>query len=195
MSKISTCAFKGCNSLKDVCISSGVTFIGDEAFFGCESLDGAVLTIKAVTPPEVTQYPSDAFGEVKPSIIKVPYGCGIDYKANSYWKRFTIEEDPVEDVLTVKVTKTGGLQEAAETAISAQSMESESNVDTLIVKTVNNAVLDYAEDIPYLQENFLNATTIDLSEAVIEDNKFKSNIFKNRNKKRKNSTAKSQNMR
>ena len=180
LSKISTCAFKGCNSLKDVCISSGVTFIGDEAFFGCESLDGAVLTIKAVTPPEVTQYPSDAFGEVKPSIIKVPYGCGIDYKANSYWKRFTIEEDPVEDVLTVKVTKTGGLQEAAETAISAQSMESESNVDTLIVETVNNAVLDYAEDIPYLQENFLNATTIDLSEAVIEDNKFKSNILKNR---------------
>lgn len=53
-------------------------------------------------------------------------------------------------------------------------------MDTLVIKTADGVMLNYAQDIPYLQKNFMNATTVDLSEAVIEGNKFKSNVFKNR---------------
>lgn len=179
LKKISAQAFRGCTALKDVHISSGVTFIGDGAFMGCTALNGSMLTINAVTPPEVATYPDDVFEGINLSGIKVPYGCGGAYRSNGYWKKFTVNEDSVNDTLRVTVSKTGGLEEAARAAL-AQSIGSESKVDTLIIKTASGAVLDYGDDIPYLQNNFLNATTIDLSGAVLEDNRFKSSTFKDR---------------
>ena len=180
LGRISTRAFKGCSVLKNICISSGVTSIGAEAFSGCKALNGGIITVKAVTPPDVTVYPDDAFAGIKPAEIKVPYGCGNDYKKDAYWKKFNIAADQTEKKLDVEVSRTGGLQEAAEAAIASGGAESEADVDTLVIKTADGAVLNYAQDIPYLQKNFMNATTVDLSDAVIEDNKFKSNVFKNR---------------
>lgn len=180
LGRISTRAFKGCSVLKNICISSGVTSIGAEAFSGCKALNGGIITVKAVTPPDVTVYPDDAFAGIKPAEIKVPYGCGNDYKKDAYWKKFNIAADQTEEKLNVEVSHTGGLQEAAEAAIASGTGGSEADVDTLVIKTADGAVLNYAQDIPYLQKNFMNATTVDLSDAVIEDNKFKSNVFKNR---------------
>lgn len=180
LGRISTRAFKGCSVLENICISSGVTSIGAEAFSGCKALNGGIITVKAVTPPDVTVYPDDAFAGIKPAEIKVPYGCGNDYKKDAYWKKFNIAADQTEEKLNVEVSHTGGLQEAAEAAIASGTGGSEADVDTLVIKTADGAVLNYAQDIPYLQKNFMNATTVDLSDAVIEDNKFKSNVFKNR---------------
>ena len=86
--------------------------------------------------------------------------------------------DQTEKKLDVEVSRTGGLQEAAEAAIASGGAGSEADVDTLVIKTADGVMLNYAQDIPYLQKNFMNATTVDLSEAVIEGNKFKSNVFK-----------------
>lgn len=185
LEKISPQAFNGCSSLSEVEISSGVNFIGDEAFAGCTSLNGSVLTIHAVTPPKVTEYPGDVFGDIQLAGIRVPYSCDTDYKEDRYWGKFQITSDTCEDVLKLTVAEAGALQSIAEAALEknlqmGQGPVSESQVDTLIIKTGENAVLNYGDDIPYLQDNFLNAMTIDMSDAVLEDNRFKSSTFKNR---------------
>ena len=113
LGRISARAFKDCSALKNICISSGVTSIGAEAFSGCKALNGGIITVKAVTPPDVTVYPDDAFAGIKPAEIKVPYGCGNDYKKDAYWKKFNIAADQTEEKLNVEVSHTGGLQEAA----------------------------------------------------------------------------------
>lgn len=178
LSKINTKAFDGCKALSNVQISAGVTFIGDNAFARCPSLNGKMITINAVTPPECSEYPG-CFEGTSILGIKVPYGCGEAYRNHEYWKQFKIEEDEIEDTLSLRVSKTGTLQETAEAALNLEN-KSESQIDTLRIETSGNAVLDYSDDIPYLQDNFLNATTIDLSNAVLEDNRFKSSTFKDR---------------
>lgn len=176
LSKISPNAFRDCTALSNVEISSGVTFIGDSAFSGCTSLNGKMITIHAVTPPECSEYPG-CFEGVEIKGIKVPYGCKDAYAKHKYWKKFVIEADTQEEKMTVTVSETGGLQTAAQDALGGRS---DSQIDTLVIKTSGDAVLNYAADIPYLQDNFLNATTLDLSDAVLEDQRLKSGTFEGR---------------
>lgn len=176
--KIEANAFEDCAALSDVEIPAGVTAIGEAAFSKCGGLAGKHLTINAVTPPQKSEG-RDIFDETAIAGIRVPYGCSGEYKADPYWSQFDVKEDETNDILSLTVSKTGGLQEAAEAALKEES-RAESQIDTLKIQTEDGIVLNYEKDIPYLQNHFLNATTIDLSQAALETNKLKSSTFKNR---------------
>ncbi|MCQ4635651.1 leucine-rich repeat protein [Anaerovorax odorimutans] len=174
-------AFKNCTSLKDIYIPAAIKQIKTQSFLACRSLKSLVLY--CVSPPEVATTFDDPFAEAGLESIRVLPGCSNIYKKDSYWKKFggNITEEPYDE-LSITVSESGSLKKEAEEKL--EGMDSK-EIDLLKIKTVGNVMLNYQEDIQYLQNHFLNATEIDLSKAKLEDDgeggsKLKGEIFKDR---------------
>ncbi|MCI9598507.1 MAG: leucine-rich repeat protein [Firmicutes bacterium] len=170
-------AFAGCVNLKDIELPPSITFLGVNAFQNCSSLP-ETLKVWAVKPPSYVDALSDSFQGSSVKTIQVPYGCEKAYKAAEGWRKYNIKAGP-ERVLTVSNVQAGALAGSAEKQMK-QDGRDESQVDTLVIRTAAGAALTRTEDIAWLQQNCLQATAIDLSEANLEDNRVKSNYFKNR---------------
>lgn len=83
VTNIGTSAFQGCSGLASVVIGKSVTSIEENAFAGCNQLD--LVTIHAVTPPEIWSNTFDDYGIP----LYVPAGCKSKYQAAKYWRNFT----------------------------------------------------------------------------------------------------------
>lgn len=165
-------AFAGCASLRALEIPTAVTSIGKEAFSDCGKLN--TLMMRPVSPPECE---ASAFAGSVIKTVNVPYGCGGEYEADSQWNRFTVSADTQESTLTITVSENPEADTLKEAAESALGTERESNVDTLIIKTSGDKELSASVDVPYLRKNFINASTIDLSDANLPDHKLSGTVF------------------
>lgn len=170
-------AFAGCVNLKDIELPPSIADLGANAFQNCSSLP-ETLKVWAVDPPSYVETMGDSFQGSSVKTIQVPYGCEKAYKAAEGWRKYNIKAGP-ERVLTVSNVQAGALAGSAEKQMK-QDGRDESQVDTLVIGTAEGAALTRMEDIAWLQQNCLQATAIDLSEANLEDNRVKSNYFKNR---------------
>ena len=174
LTKIGTQAFQNCTKLTTLEIPAAVTFIGGQAFKNCGNLK--TLHMRAVSPPKHSETPY-SFEGASVEKIRVPYGCGNAYGADPIWNQFTLLPDTENNQLNVRVSKSGELAKAAESALGEQI---ESNIDTLVIVTDDQVSLSASKDIPYLQKNFINATTIDLSAANLPDKKLSGTVFSGR---------------
>lgn len=174
---IGSSAFAGCVNLKDIELPPSITYLGTNAFQNCSSLP-KTLKVWAVDPPEYVETLGDSFQGSSVETIQVPYGCEAAYKAKDGWRKYNIK-GATERVMTISNVQAGTLGQSAEKQLRQQGVD-ESQVDTLVIRTAEGAVLTRMEDIAWLQRNCLQATAIDLSEANLEDNRVKSNYFKNR---------------
>ncbi len=170
-------AFAGCTNLKDIELPPSITYLGTNAFQNCSSLP-ETLKVWAVEPPAYVETLGDSFQGSSVKTIQVPYGCEKAYKAAEGWRRYNIKAAP-ERVMTISGVTAGALAQSAEKQMKQQGVD-ESKVDTLVIRTAGDAALTRMEDIAWLQQNCLQATAIDLSEAKLEDNRVKANYFKNR---------------
>jgi len=77
--------FYNCASLDSITIGSGVNWIGNKAFEGCDSL--SLLSMKGETPPEAC---SDSYTTVQymNTTVIVPNGCIDMYKTADVWSNF-----------------------------------------------------------------------------------------------------------
>lgn len=174
VTSIGSYAFDNCSNLENINIPFSVSSLGSDVFNGCESLH--TLKVMAAAPPELPEGASLG-GAVEN--IEVPYSCAEDYKAAAGWKNYSISEN-AKCRLSVEVTASGGLEEAAAKALKAQSM-TESEVTDLVIKGQSGAYLDRTKDMDtYLKNHFLNATTIDLTGIKFEADKCYANTFKDR---------------
>lgn len=187
LTKIPQQAFYNCTELHDIEIPPAVVSIGGAAFAGCTAMK-ETLIIHAVQPPvyTTTSTKGDVFdgvaGTDTPSSVRnisVPYGCSADYKSQQGWRAFSITERDRQS-LTVNVTASGTLQQAAAAALQTKGI-SETQVTDLIITSSQGVQLSRSEDINgYLQTHFLYATTLDLSGTEFEDTKCNANTFKDR---------------
>ena len=180
-------AFYNCSSLRKIDLPRALTTIGGGAFAGCTSMD-STLVIKAAYPPTYTTY-SPVFGDAfngkdddRPASVKtisVPYGCSEDYKSQQGWRaQKVIERDRCS--LDVTFTESGTLADAAEKALQKKGV-GEDEVTDLKISSPDGVQFARSEDVTnYLQQNFLNATTLDLSDTEFEGNKCNANVFRNR---------------
>lgn len=180
-------AFYNCSSLRKIDLPRALTTIGGGAFAGCTSMD-STLVIKAAYPPTYTTY-SQVYGDAfngrdddEPASVKtisVPYGCSEDYKSQQGWRaQKVIERDRCS--LDVTFTESGTLADAAEKALQKKGVR-EDEVTDLKISSPDGIQFARSEDVTnYLQQNFLNATTLDLSDTEFEGNKCNANVFRNR---------------
>ena len=86
--------FERCSGLTSVTIGSGVTTIGDGAFFECKNLsDIYCLLRKPVVITERTFKDVPVHGYCD---LHVPEGSGVRYKAMEVWKEFAIIVEDAE---------------------------------------------------------------------------------------------------
>jgi len=86
ITSIGNYAFYGCTNLALTELPEGLTSIGRRAFYGCTSL--ALVICHAVTPPDAS-VGWEQFTESHPSLqIKVPAGSVAAYKAASGWSAY-----------------------------------------------------------------------------------------------------------
>ncbi|MBP3253033.1 MAG: leucine-rich repeat protein [Bacteroidales bacterium] len=91
--------FNDCSKLKELTIGKNVSYIGSNAFVGCNSL--TYIYCKANIPADLAKY---AFEGLTPSNITCTVPCGqkVVYQATPEWKWFKIAEDcggvGIEDV-------------------------------------------------------------------------------------------------
>lgn len=85
---INNFAFYGCTSIRSIYIPSSVEFINDNIFYGCTNLK----TVKcfATMPPAFLgqRDPAEMNNVFKQAILYVPEASVVQYKNDSWWKRF-----------------------------------------------------------------------------------------------------------
>lgn len=178
MKSLDAGTFKDCINLENIEIPASVSRIDNQAFVGCSSLPECI-TIRSVSPPQYEGMKGDTvFVGTNVTSIKVPFGCVTTYREADQWKAFGIKESE-ERKLIVKDVNTKSLKTKAEEQLKQLQLD-ESEIDTLIIATGKYQWLDRTNDISWIQNNCLNATTIDLSSTNLEDSKVKANYFKNR---------------
>lgn len=180
LARIKSQAFADCTNLKDIEIPASVTELGSGAFKNCISLP-ETIKVWSIEPPGYVQDAGameDVFKGTQVRAIQVPYGCSEDYEAADSWKKYKIREAE-ERELSVTAVKSGQLEKSAFSALRKKGLD-ESQIDRINIETAEGAWLTRSEDISWLQKNCLNAATIDLSCAKLEDDKIKANYFKDR---------------
>lgn len=173
LQKIKAYAFDGCTALEEVEIPASVTSIGERAFRGCVSLPDTI-NVWSIEPPQISSL-EDIFEDTETAFVQVPYGCAKDYEQAAGWKEWPVLSAP-ERKLTVSGVKTGRLAEQSVKAMRNAGME-ESQVDRITIQTASGSYLARTEDIGWLQQHFLQATAVDLTDAKLEDDKVKANYF------------------
>jgi hypothetical protein len=102
VTSIENYTFSYCSRLTEITIPEGVTSIGDEAFFYCESL--ATIICKATTPPTI----GTTFNSMHESIpVYVPEASVEAYKAAEGWSDFE-NIVPIETCATPTISYVGG---------------------------------------------------------------------------------------
>ncbi|MCB6993071.1 leucine-rich repeat protein [bacterium 210820-DFI.6.37] len=168
-------AFSNCGKLSEIEIPSSVTKLGNSIFDGCNALQTA-MKIHAVSPPE---YPQNGILSSRIKTIEVPYGCAKDYQDKTGWNSFIIKEGN-RQTLYVKVDAPGTLEEASAQQLVKQGI-TDDQVTDLVISSPEDVQLSRGKDVDtYLKTHFLNATTIDLSQTGLEQNKCNANTFRER---------------
>lgn len=167
LTEIPTQCFKGCTNLSDITIPARVKNVAYEAFKDCTNLSDTI-EVFGVYPPAYCEVP-DCFNGVKKTFV-VPYGCKEVYQKAPGWKKHVIEENSRGEVkLKADVIYSGGLEDAADAAMSRAGIKHSNEVNTLTVDSLGDSkVALNSADIAYLKENFLNAASIDLSGVELE---------------------------
>lgn len=176
LQKIENHAFDGCTALEEIEIPASVTSIGKQAFRSCISLSDTI-SVWGIEPPRIGSL-EDIFEDTEVSFIQVPYGCAKVYEQAAGWNAWPILSAP-ERKLTISQVKTGQLAAQSIKMVRSAGTE-ESQIDHLTIQTASGSYLGRTEDIGWLQQHFLQATTIDLTNAKIEDDKVKANYFSER---------------
>lgn len=91
-----TCKYSNCSSLTSVTLGSGVTYIGNYAFYSC-----GITFVKMgnAVPIEIK---AETFTNCMGAILQVPTGSKAAYQSADYWKEFKrIVEDIVEGDVNV----------------------------------------------------------------------------------------------
>lgn len=90
-------AFNGCTAIKSVDMPSTIDHINDDIFTGCDSL--TKVTCRATEVPLFigVNDPAAMNDVFRRATLYVPQGSLEDYRADSWWRRFSVieEEDPI----------------------------------------------------------------------------------------------------
>ena len=83
ITEIETVGISGCTALENVILPATIKVIGYDAFWYCQHLK--TVTINAVTPPTLVNYP---FKDTNLQKVYVPKASVEKYKAAPFWKDF-----------------------------------------------------------------------------------------------------------
>ena len=83
ITEIETVGISGCTALENVILPATIKVIGYDAFWYCQHLK--TITINAVTPPTLVNYP---FKDTSLQKVYVPKASVEKYKAAPFWKDF-----------------------------------------------------------------------------------------------------------
>jgi len=83
ITEIETVGISGCTELENVILPATIKVIGYDAFWYCQHLK--TVTINAVTPPTLVNYP---FKDTNLQKVYVPKTSVEKYKAAPFWKEF-----------------------------------------------------------------------------------------------------------